>query len=453
LYFDILGIHDLISAGKLDLNLLSSKGYNKVDSLATPEPHDEFVSIHPWGDSGAISLFNQVFVDEVFDTVSFNYTLNPDSDSNTLASKLGLSFRGIAQTGWDVIPFSFVVDMFLNMGEYLKISDFQGFLTPFNSSHTRVYKVTVKSSRLSGTLYQSTPVSRPYYKFSYSKNSVLRGIDRRAQIVGCNPNKGFAIVDFVHNIADYLANKPDPLHTVVDNLYNPNDPSEVIEEGPLAVTQFPHFTQDTNNHSLFPGCERRLYVLADPEESDVRLPHYFYSCWVAKDTPDWLEPIFGTSAGFTERSILDSTLKAQLKNMAFEEFTSRYNQTWYRIRGRELNCSGERVLNEITPLGVAHVVSWRYNSNGVYIPFHRPFPKDGNPYPDQGWDYRIYSYPVGSDLQANNLDHDEIITDGIFIKRTVGTPINFNFTVDYDLSPTQVIDLIALFDQVLLQRR
>jgi len=69
----------------------------------------------------------------------FNYVNRVGSRNDSLMAELGLDIDSIGNTVWELIPFSFILDMFVKTGDLLGVESFDTDVAPFNGYVTRTY--------------------------------------------------------------------------------------------------------------------------------------------------------------------------------------------------------------------------------------------------------------------------------------------------------------------------
>jgi len=62
----------------------------------------------------------------------YNYMNKPNSRNDSWSAIFGLDFGSLASTAWELVPFSFIIDMFLNLGSCLQARDFADQVDSFN---------------------------------------------------------------------------------------------------------------------------------------------------------------------------------------------------------------------------------------------------------------------------------------------------------------------------------
>lgn len=66
----------------------------------------------------------------------FNYVNTKNSRNDDWSAIFGLDWESLASTAWELVPFSFIIDMFLNLGNMLQASDFADQVDSFNGYGT-----------------------------------------------------------------------------------------------------------------------------------------------------------------------------------------------------------------------------------------------------------------------------------------------------------------------------
>lgn len=71
-------------------------------------------------------------VGEVTRKAGFNYINKPQSRNDSWSAIFGVDIDSLASTAWELIPFSFIIDMFFNFGSLLQTRDFTDQVDSFN---------------------------------------------------------------------------------------------------------------------------------------------------------------------------------------------------------------------------------------------------------------------------------------------------------------------------------
>jgi len=71
-------------------------------------------------------------IDEVTRKAGFNYINKPQSRNDSWSAIFGVDVDSLASTAWELIPFSFIIDMFFNFGNLLQARDFTDQVDSFN---------------------------------------------------------------------------------------------------------------------------------------------------------------------------------------------------------------------------------------------------------------------------------------------------------------------------------
>jgi len=123
-------IHKMLTSDKVT-GILSAYGVKKHDG-SYDEPHDYPPAIVVHND---LSYKYKVVIndiDEVTSKAGFNYLNTEGSRNDSLMSQLGLDINSILTTGWELVPFSFVIDFFFNIGSMLQAQNVSDQVDSFN---------------------------------------------------------------------------------------------------------------------------------------------------------------------------------------------------------------------------------------------------------------------------------------------------------------------------------
>lgn len=93
----------------------------------------------------------------------FNYFNQPEDPNVSLIAQLGLDVESFLATGFDLIPFSFILNMFGNFSQYITIMERNIHLKPFNGYITRQYHVDVNTEYTVPQLYSAFNYLKSYY--------------------------------------------------------------------------------------------------------------------------------------------------------------------------------------------------------------------------------------------------------------------------------------------------
>nr|APG77069.1 hypothetical protein [Beihai levi-like virus 28] len=91
---------------------------------------------------------------EISAKAGFNYVNNTDSRNTSTLALWGLDWHSLASTAWDLVPFSFVVDMFLNVSDVLQAHGIADEVKSFNGyiSYTGEFRVVSKITSLQSSM-------------------------------------------------------------------------------------------------------------------------------------------------------------------------------------------------------------------------------------------------------------------------------------------------------------
>lgn len=89
--------------------------------------------------------------------VGFNYLNQPDDPNASYLAMLGLDAESILSTGYDLIPFSFILDMFGNFSEWIKIHSRPIAFKPFNGYATFELRGEMSLDSSTGSTFTRKP--------------------------------------------------------------------------------------------------------------------------------------------------------------------------------------------------------------------------------------------------------------------------------------------------------
>jgi hypothetical protein len=123
-------------------SIRSAYGNVKFDGLSEDFPVS---NVRIVSENDYIDGSHQVNVSEVTYKAGFNYFNEDQSRNNSLMAKLGLDIESILGTAWELIPFSFVLDMFVNVGDCISTLNFKNQFSPINGYLTTRIVANVKT--------------------------------------------------------------------------------------------------------------------------------------------------------------------------------------------------------------------------------------------------------------------------------------------------------------------
>lgn len=82
-------------------------------------------------------------IQSVIYRTGFNYFNSEESRNGSALARLGLDLESILSTAWELIPFSFILDMFVNVGDSLTALNVQAEVNPINGYKTTHLQCTV----------------------------------------------------------------------------------------------------------------------------------------------------------------------------------------------------------------------------------------------------------------------------------------------------------------------
>lgn len=89
---------------------------------------------------------------EVVYRLGFNYFNSSTSRNADSLARLGLDLKSLLSTAWELIPFSFILDMFVNVGDSLTALDVKAEVNPINGYKTSVLQCIVSVKEKSALL-------------------------------------------------------------------------------------------------------------------------------------------------------------------------------------------------------------------------------------------------------------------------------------------------------------
>lgn len=138
----------------------------------------------------------EVHLNKNYHKAGFNYINSLDSRNNSHLALLGLDIKSIASTIYEAIPFSFILDMFVNMGNAIASENFQHEFQTYNGYTSDTYDLTIKISGDDVTgpnapSYVKRTTRKSGYYASETRNRVAD--DVLCHIFGTNssPSRGF----------------------------------------------------------------------------------------------------------------------------------------------------------------------------------------------------------------------------------------------------------------------
>jgi hypothetical protein len=124
-----------IFTDKKAFDIRSAYGTVKHSSLELGFPVNATTSI----DGVLVDACHTVTLKEVTHKVGFNYFNKVDTANVDGFRLLGLDIKSLLQTAHELVPFSFILDMFLNVGNTLKTFDYKSNVSPINGYKTSRY--------------------------------------------------------------------------------------------------------------------------------------------------------------------------------------------------------------------------------------------------------------------------------------------------------------------------
>jgi hypothetical protein len=116
----------------------SAYGTSEVRDLST-DPIN-LGTVHIQTADGIFTYKCEFSPSEAYSKVGFNYLNTQSSRNDDWLATMGLDLESLLSTAWDLIPFSFVVDMFLNIGSILQVQNSSEQVDSFNYYRTHQLK-------------------------------------------------------------------------------------------------------------------------------------------------------------------------------------------------------------------------------------------------------------------------------------------------------------------------
>lgn len=137
LYADMEALYKNLNSVRVD-GVKSAYGTSEVRELTTDPLYLGDVVVHT--EEAAFTYSCEFSPSEAYSKVGFNYLNTQSSRNDDWLAKLGLDLDSLLSTAWDLIPFSFVVDMFLNIGSLLQVQNSSEQVDSFNYYRTHQLK-------------------------------------------------------------------------------------------------------------------------------------------------------------------------------------------------------------------------------------------------------------------------------------------------------------------------
>lgn len=175
LYFELRTLYETFIVDSQQYGIRSSYGTDKF-SCNEKFTKNVFVEID--------EVFNEFIVEvnvrEITYKTGFNYVNSTTTKNTDVMSVLGLSLGSLLQTAHELIPFSFILDMFVNVGDAIKALNFKDNVFPFNGyATTRLladFSVKPAKDLLSGK--STTGYKWDVNPEGYNDNNTLAQVER-----------------------------------------------------------------------------------------------------------------------------------------------------------------------------------------------------------------------------------------------------------------------------------
>lgn len=380
---------------------------------------------------GVVKQFqHQVTVKEVTHKAGFNYFNKLDSRNVSGFETLGLSISSLLQTAHELIPFSFILDMFINVGDCIKTLDFKANVSPFNGYLNSRYVVDVKSFKSARTGVSSSGatwsvssswehgdlrmVTMNFVRFyrKYVKDSYFEYLPIPSE----RPK-------FINGFEDALKDGDFwPYDNMVDfNVWHTDDDGKkifIIDENVTHISAYPrshpvYFTQRWYNYT-YEGKEYNKSVLVvEPFPKEMQ-------------EKDFGGPLFDDEAN---NAIIRQFLENRIVNGVYQ---GEYVDGRYLTPEQSLDKAGlyNSFLRVIFNDAGKHVVA--YNNHWPTKP--------------------RYLIPPFTERETYNYHSTSVTTEafsGVYLERELKENFEFNMTADLDLTKSQTADLL-IFGQRLV---
>lgn len=363
------------------------------------------------------SMLVTLNVSEVIYRAGFNYVNSETSRNNDSFSRLGLDFKSVLSTAWELIPFSFILDMFINIGDCLTAFDVKTEVNPFNGYLT--------TKLLCGVTYKF-----PTFEMS-SKGIEYRTLRRDSNIrdwLGPGPATYYAahndmykqvIPDFAHCYVAVINVEPIPVQVVntgtpyykdVDTAHGYNFP-----DGSLNLKGRGHF------------FERREYRWKHTDGS-----YRYYVTNVPASLPDEVLEPFGEDAPFG--LAVDQQIQALW--LTYNSFSATKKKSFFGNSLRERFFTFAATMG-VCPLG-HKVITDVYGTRVEVIDYDL-----------RARIVKIFPYrSIPRKFESDPVDDEPQIFSGEHLTREDFDSFEFKLIADTDLSKSQAADLVIFGERL-----
>jgi len=172
LHLELANLYKLMTDSRA-FSVRSAYGNVKFDNISEDFPAS---NVRVVSDDDFIDGSHRVNISEVTYKAGFNYFNEEQSRNNSLMAKLGLDIESILGTAWELIPWSFVLDMFVNIGDCISTLNFKNQFSPINGYLTTrvVANVETLTTRAGfSTVFGCTRhIPEDYQRLKFASNTI-----------------------------------------------------------------------------------------------------------------------------------------------------------------------------------------------------------------------------------------------------------------------------------------
>lgn len=419
LYYELENLAKLYHSAP-DFPVKSTFGRDLFDNLSFTFESDQPIS---YGND-VIECSHTVTVRKIMHQVGFNYFNRSDSRNSHLSSQLGLDLQSLLQTSWELIPFSFILDMFVNIGSFLNTLNWRAEIQPFNGYVSTSYDVeitTTTGSRPSGVSAEGVPWRvDPYWT---TQEGFREALGRWLTLVLAS-HKVYVDIDWPVRYGPYNT----WFATYNVDSYEFNISPVVSYHTREVIDSSVHFHYNgisapggyhSESHVCFP--EKRIYTVTKPDGSVIEEEHM-----VGVPIPSSvIEEVLGPESDFSAyasaiRSFFESRLDSYGGYVPEES-----------PQGRLLSFEASCTMRNLPILFRVQPVSYGYNQPDELVSIglsNRP---------------RYISRDVDTSLYTKPIVGATYTYSGRFFERNLidESDIDFSIVLDSDLSGGQITDL------------
>jgi len=148
---EVTAMYELLTADKL-YKVKSSYGGR---SLSIPDPVTLPLVFCTTSEGRTFTYEPTLSYSSAVSKVGFNYCNTANSRNDDIWAKLGLDAESLLMTAWDLVPFSFIVDMFLNVSAILQVPSQESEVSTFNDYVSRLIhspRISFKCKSIDGSV-------------------------------------------------------------------------------------------------------------------------------------------------------------------------------------------------------------------------------------------------------------------------------------------------------------